>query len=95
MGSRLILPDIEIDPSAEADGTPRVPDRPTGTVPDVLRGVLAGSPVGRWWVPALTGELRAPLARPAQLKHDAAVRRHRTEDDTADPLIVPSEWGVF
>ena len=68
---------------------------PTGTVPGPLRLAPVESPVFRWWVPALTGELRAPAARVSALRNDAAIRRHRTEDDTSDPLIIPSEWGVF
>lgn len=91
MGNRLNLtypPAVTYD---EDSGHPA----PTGTVPGALRALDALSPVERWWVPALTGELRAPVVRAGANQRDPAVRRHRTEDDGSDPLIIPSEWGVF
>jgi hypothetical protein len=67
---------------------------PTGTVPLPLVGQFLGSPVGRWWVPALAGELKAPQRSTTLLK-GPGVHQHRMDDEQADPLIVPSEWGVF
>jgi hypothetical protein len=67
---------------------------PTGTIPMPLRSRDLDSPVARWWVPALAGELRAPADRNA-LARSPAILRHRTEEDVPDPLIIPSEWGVF
>lgn len=92
MGSRLVLTHPVV---ADIERESESPRAPTGTIPAPLRFVPLDSPVHRWWVPALTGELRAPVPRVSALKTDAAVRRHRTEDDSVDPLIIPSEWGVF
>jgi hypothetical protein len=87
---------LVLDRSAPAaDAREPAPRRAaTGTVPVRARRGESDSPVARWWVPVLTGELRAPHPRVAQLQPEA-VRRHRTDDDSADPLIIPSEWGVF
>lgn len=95
-------PDVEQDYDSGDDLIPR----PTGSRPVVAMHAREMShatsatadsepvSVGRWWAAVLTAELRPPQARASQATI-AAIRRHRTEDDTADPLIVPSEWGVF
>ena len=83
--SRLkAVPDVPLAPGR----------RPTGTIPAALRVAAITSPVARWWVPVLTKTLRVTTPRATQLPSEA-VRRHRAEDDAQDPLVIPSEWGVF
>jgi hypothetical protein len=73
---------------------PAIRREPSGTVPRGSRLGSASSAVASFLVPALTGELRPPQIRPTQV--DAAgITRHKTEDDSTDPLVVPSEWGVY
>ena len=67
---------------------------PSGTVPRGSRVGTAASAVASFLVPALTGELRPPQIRPSQAE-GAGITRHKTEDDSTDPLVVPSEWGVY
>jgi hypothetical protein len=67
---------------------------PTGTVPRGSRVAPAASAIASFLVPALTGELRPPQIRSAQVE-GAGITRHKTEDDSTDPLVVPSEWGVY
>ena len=63
-------------------------------MPRGSRAGAASSAVASFLVPALTGELRPPQIRPAQAE-GPGITRHKTEDDNADPLVVPSEWGVY
>jgi len=67
---------------------------PSGTVPRGSRPATAPSAVASFLVPALTGELRPPQIRPTQAE-GPGITRHKTEDDSVDPLVVPSEWGVY
>jgi hypothetical protein len=67
---------------------------PTGTVPRGSRVGPAASAIASFLVPALIGELRPPQIRAAQVD-GAGITRHKTEDDSTDPLVVPSEWGVY
>jgi len=67
---------------------------PSGTIPRGSRVGTSTSAVASFLVPALTGELRPPQIRPAQVE-GAGITRHKTEDDSTDPLVVPSEWGVY
>ena len=79
-------------PEAHSDDRLRL--LPTGTVPPPLASRFLCSPVGRWWVPALAGEMKAPV-RASGLARSPGVVQHRMDDEGADPLIIPSEWGVF
>ncbi len=67
---------------------------PTGTVPRGSRVGASSSAVASFLVPALTGELRPPQIRLTQAEC-MGITRHKTEDDSTDPLVVPSEWGVY
>jgi hypothetical protein len=80
----------ELSSARRASGFRR---EPSGTVPRGSRPGTA-SAVSSFLVPALTGELRPPQIRQQQAE-GPGITRHKTEDDSADPLVVPSEWGVY